>query len=395
MRKWISVFAMIFLCLTFSQGVHASAMQDVSEYDVCDDEIAYAEDPMGAESVPVLGENSAEEPLVGATEQSYPFTVVYRQSEARNMLSEINGFRTGSNAWYWNEDNETKTECTGLSELSYDYELEKVAMQRAAELVVSFSHTRPNGTDCYTAYAEQGYTYSAAAENIAAGYGNPHAVFVGWREEDKDYSGQGHRRNMLDSDLNRIGIACVSYGGTRYWVQEFAYSDEPTTETAANDAETTVPVSVASDMIERISLNPTPTSVSVREKESVSLPIVNFILRVKDHWKNGPVARPDVEYTWSVHNTSMAYISGSGLTGKAAGRTSITTTVYGREIAVTVTVNHVPVTDPAVPATCTEEGLTEGRHCSACGIILTPQKKVEKKAHTEVTDPAVPASCTK
>lgn len=151
MRKWISVFAMIFLCLTFSQGVHASAMQDVSEYDVCDDEIAYAEDPMGAESVPVLGENSAEEPLVGATEQSYPFTVVYRQSEARNMLSEINGFRTGSNAWYWNEDNETKTECTGLSELSYDYELEKVAMQRAAELVVSFSHTRPNGTDCYTA----------------------------------------------------------------------------------------------------------------------------------------------------------------------------------------------------------------------------------------------------
>ncbi|MBQ3407241.1 MAG: S-layer homology domain-containing protein [Lachnospiraceae bacterium] len=57
--------------------------------------------------------------------------------------------------------------------------------------------------------------------------------------------------------------------------------------------------------------------------------------------------------------------------------------------------NHVPVTDPAVPATCTEEGLTEGRHCSACGIILTPQKKVEKKAHTEVTDPAVPATWTK
>lgn len=56
--------------------------------------------------------------------------------------------------------------------------------------------------------------------------------------------------------------------------------------------------------------------------------------------------------------------------------------------------NHIIEIVPAVPATCTQSGLTQGEMCSECGVAITPQKTVAKKGHVAVTDPAVPATCT-
>ena len=49
-----------------------------------------------------------------------------------------------------------------------------------------------------------------------------------------------------------------------------------------------------------------------------------------------------------------------------------------RELAKT---GHTEVVDPAVGATCTEPGKTEGKHCSVCNEVLVAQKVVSAKGH--------------
>ena len=56
---------------------------------------------------------------------------------------------------------------------------------------------------------------------------------------------------------------------------------------------------------------------------------------------------------------------------------------------------HTEAVDKAVEPTCTETGLTEGKHCSVCGEVLVEQKVVPAKGHTEVIDKAVAPTCTK
>ena len=42
---------------------------------------------------------------------------------------------------------------------------------------------------------------------------------------------------------------------------------------------------------------------------------------------------------------------------------------------------HTPVTDAAVEATCTTTGLTEGKHCSVCNIVIVNQQNISKLEH--------------
>ena len=55
---------------------------------------------------------------------------------------------------------------------------------------------------------------------------------------------------------------------------------------------------------------------------------------------------------------------------------------------------HTEVIDAAKAPTCTETGLTEGKHCSVCGEVLAAQKVVPANGHTEVIDAAKAPTCT-
>ena len=83
-----------------------------------------------------------------------------------------------------------------------------------------------------------------------------------------------------------------------------------------------------------------------------------------------------------------------------AGKTTYTAVFENEDFETqTITLANIPalghteVTDAAVPATCTEDGLTEGSHCDVCGKVLVAQTVVPAKGHTEVTDEAVAPTC--
>ena len=155
-----------------------------------------------------------------STTPSIPEEGFLDPSEAYALL---NAFRTESNVWYWNEDNQTKTILNSgsgdaLQPLQRNSALEETAKVRAKEIVTQFSHTRPDGRNCFTAYPQG---MMAMGENIAYGYPSAKAVTEGWKETNENYSGQGHRRNMLNPAFNAVGIAGYVHNGTIYWVQAF------------------------------------------------------------------------------------------------------------------------------------------------------------------------------
>ena len=54
---------------------------------------------------------------------------------------------------------------------------------------------------------------------------------------------------------------------------------------------------------------------------------------------------------------------------------------------------HVEIIDAAIPATCTEKGKTEGKHCETCGEVLVAQTEIPALGHDEVFHEAKEATC--
>ena len=104
----------------------------------------------------------------------------------------------------------------GVSSLTLDSSLVEAASIRAKELSDSFSHTRPNGSSCFTALSELGISYGTAGENIAAGYSSSQSVMEGWR------SSSGHYQNIISSKFKKIGIGVNIINNQYYWVQIFS-----------------------------------------------------------------------------------------------------------------------------------------------------------------------------
>ena len=157
--------------------------------------------------------------------QSYAAEYV-DNSEVQSMFSLVNNFRTGSDAWYWNKANTEKVPCN-LSVYKYDANLEAIAKIRVQELVQKYDHYRPDGSAFSTCTVKDanGNEVKTYGENILRGnssYVTVNVAFDLWCETNNMYEGQGHRRNMLSSTFDSIGIAGFKADdGNTYWVQEF------------------------------------------------------------------------------------------------------------------------------------------------------------------------------
>ena len=100
----------------------------------------------------------------------------------------------------------------GAAALKLDEDLCKAAQIRAEEIAELFSHTRPDGTSCFTVLKEIGWSsYGMVGENIAMGQRTPESVMDSWMNS------QGHRENILNEAFTAVGIARYQNG----WVQLF------------------------------------------------------------------------------------------------------------------------------------------------------------------------------
>lgn len=113
----------------------------------------------------------------------------------------------------------------GAAPLVLDPKMCIAATVRAIEMAQTdtFSHTRPNGTACFTIFEDCGFSTAhiySMGENIAmnAGYSDPDMqACTGWRNS------PGHYSNMINTRYRALGVGkCIGSGGRIYYVQLFA-----------------------------------------------------------------------------------------------------------------------------------------------------------------------------
>lgn len=103
----------------------------------------------------------------------------------------------------------------GARPLRLSKDLLDAAAIRAEEISRHFSHTRPDGRDCFTLLRNRNHTLG---ENIAGGNPTPAEVVDSWMHS------PGHRANILNKSFKELGVGYYRKDGsayTHYWIQMF------------------------------------------------------------------------------------------------------------------------------------------------------------------------------
>lgn len=125
-------------------------------------------------------------------------------SEKKQLVEEI-----------FNLINEERTK-VNLNKLNYNFELQNAVDIRARECAEQFSHTRPDGTLCFTVVNE--IDYGVVGENLIKG-DNPiataQALVNAWMES------EGHKANILNVDFTETAIGIYINDNITYCAQIF------------------------------------------------------------------------------------------------------------------------------------------------------------------------------
>ena len=253
--------------------------------------------------------------------------IKYDQTGARSMLDLINNYRStnGSVA----DDN--------IYPYFYDYDLEKVAMQRAAEIAFNFSDTRPDGQSYKQTISEYGFN---TADRSGWLYGEC-VVFT----NQKNYTLDDILNGFCEGESNLsqvlgynevVGLSHIILGEkSNFWVVVFCNKTKNDTYTAPVDGTKTVSVNVNIDLVDDVKVNYISGATAVEVGETIDIPKYNATFKYLGSEYSEDFTIPSVTF-----NSTDSYVKadGSNMTGLSAGTGKISTQLLGETFSFDITV---------------------------------------------------------
>ena len=205
--------------LVYSAGENISAV--IEDIDPTNDKIVINYD---GDTLPQLNSVVSGNDVIWTDESGYFNLTVKSSSDASDYFDEE------GHEYFWEVLRQVnqERENVNLSPLTLSEGLTYPASIRADEIIENFSHTRPDGTSCFTAIEKE---YWATGENIAAGQTSPTSVMIAWMNS------EGHRANILKENFKKLGVGYTYDEDSYYkhhWVQMFG-SDLMSPDTLSAD----------------------------------------------------------------------------------------------------------------------------------------------------------------
>ena len=220
----------------------------------------------------------------------------------------------------------------GLPPLKMDPALSQWAMQRAAECSVYYSHTRPDGTSCFSILSGD-HLYYGAGENIAIGHTSAASVNQGW------LNSPGHRANIMNSNYQTVGIGCFyQENGTKSWVQLFSSkSANAAYNKSGKTVRTDVPLRIAKANLNVTIASASNNTLQLYQGQSLAL---NASLR-NAAWEYATPVALTGGYSVTSSNPSVCKIARKTLKAVAPGTATATITLNSVQYSKKITVNVV------------------------------------------------------
>ena len=270
--------------------------------------------------------------------------------------------------------------------IKWSHELEWIARIRAAESSLTMQHKRTNGSVCFDIVSPGGV--SSYGEVLAWNQGN--SVIAGinqWYGEKTDWVNNtgketGHYTQMIDPTHTYVGVGTFLNSGARYYnttAGQYSGASSMDESAVGFSGECIQMVEVGTGNLDSSAVM--QGSVTCTAGESIPHILTTGITYEKGH-SEGLILMDGVNWTSSDGN--VVRISGDGTTeavtcGQAVISAQVPEAGLGAQAGFTV--DHVRTVMPAVEATCTETGLTEGLCCANCGEVFEPQQIIDKLPH--------------
>lgn len=194
--------------------------------------------------------------------------------------------------------------------VTMDKNLLECAMTRAEELTVYASHTRPNGSICFSAFPY----FEDPSENLAINQGTPEEVMESWIES------SGHYTNIMNSKNVSAGIGCYSQNGHLYWIQCFSSHAAETCTQPAN--QNVSPVLSVLPRLVNIHFNVSSPVKFTEEQKTLT------IYATCNEFSYMSSSLDPSSFTWSTGDPSVATVDQSGVIRlKSKGNTTVTATL--------------------------------------------------------------------